>query len=156
MLEPPDAGPVAEFSADVQVGPRPLTVQFTDKSTGNPGNPLSWDWDFGDSSAHSTQTNPSHIYSTAGVYDVTLKVTSASGTNSQTKRAFILVSQFPCVVPGFANTRKNDAQATWNGAGFTTTVGFLDNGNFVIKYQSLPGGLTNPPNGCSATIKVGP
>jgi PKD repeat protein len=153
VLEPPAANPVAEFSANVQVGSRPLTVQFSDESTGGP---TGWDWDFGDGSSPSSQQNPSHIYNAAGAYDVTLTVTSADGTNSQTKRAFILVSQFPCVVPNFAGTRSNDAQATWNAAGFTTTVGFQRRGNFVIQYQSLPGGLINPTNGCDATIVVGP
>lgn len=153
VLEPPDADPIAEFSADVQVGARPLAVQFSDASTGAP---TSWDWDFGDGSAHATQPNPSHTYGTAGVYDVTLTVTSADGTSGQTKRSFILVSQFPCVVPNFAGTRANGAQGTWSDAGFTTTVRRLGNGNFTIQYQSLPGGRTNPPNGCDATIEVGP
>jgi len=150
--ERPLTDPVAEFAADVQVGPVPLTVVFTDLSTGSPD---TWSWQFGDGGT-STVQNPTHTYTVAGTYDVTLTVTSADGTGTQTKAALVLVSQFPCVVPNFANTRANDAQATWNGAGFTTTVKKLRTGNFRIEYQSLPGGLTNPPNGCAATIEVGP
>jgi PKD repeat protein len=152
VLERPLTDPVAEFSADVQVGPKPLTVDFTDESTGAP---TTWLWEFGDG-ATSPDQNPTYKYVNAGSYNVSLTVTNADGSNKQTKTAFILVSQFPCVVPNFAGTVKNQAQSTWGDAGFTTTVRFLDNGNFEINYQSLPGGLTNPPNGCDATIEVGP
>lgn len=152
VLEPPLTGPVPEFTADIQVGPKPLDVQFTDESTGSP---TDWLWDFGNGTT-STDPNPSVTYTTAGTYDVSLTVTNAEGTNTQLKRGFILVSQFPCVVPNFAGTLSRNAQDTWEDAGFTTTVTFLRNGNYELNYQSLPGGLTNPTNGCDATITVGP
>ena len=46
--------PVADFSSDVASGNAPLTVTFTDKSTGNP---TAWNWDFGDGNV-STDKNP--------------------------------------------------------------------------------------------------
>src|SRR3989339_205249 len=60
----------ANFTADVVSGQVPLTVQFTDQSSGNP---ILWSWNFGDS-VHSTEQNPSHTYNTPGIYNVSLWV----------------------------------------------------------------------------------
>ncbi len=59
-----------QFSAYPTSGNAPLTVDFRDKSSGNP---ITWDWDFGDGN-HSSLQNPSHVYTTAGSYPVTLSV----------------------------------------------------------------------------------
>lgn len=76
---PPPATVVADFTANPTLGPAPLTVQFTDKSTG----PVTkWDWDFGDGSPHGTSQNPSHVYRNAGDFTVTLTV-SSSGSSSK-------------------------------------------------------------------------
>ncbi|RME95456.1 MAG: PKD domain-containing protein, partial [Bacteroidetes bacterium] len=57
-----EPAPVADFTGSPTSGPKPLTVHFTDQSTGNIAN---WDWDFGDGGT-STQQNPSHTYTEAG------------------------------------------------------------------------------------------
>jgi PKD repeat protein len=59
----------------------PLTVAFTDKSTGSP---LKWTWRFGDGYM-STERNPIHNYPNPGTYDITLTVTSMQGSVSTTK-----------------------------------------------------------------------
>ena len=59
-----------QFSVYPTNGNAPLTVDFRDQSSGNP---VSWDWDFGDGS-HSTLQNPSHVYTTAGSYPITLSL----------------------------------------------------------------------------------
>jgi len=58
----------ADFTQNVTSGAAPLTVQFTDKSSGRPN---SWLWDFGDG-ATSAQQNPVHTYTGAGTFTVTL------------------------------------------------------------------------------------
>ena len=58
----------ADFTQNVTSGAAPLTVQFTDKSSGRPN---TWLWDFGDGST-SSQRNPLHTYTSAGTYTVTL------------------------------------------------------------------------------------
>ena len=73
-LEPP---PVAAFSASSTSGNRPLTLDFTDESTGTV---TSWLWDFGDGST-STEQNPSHTYYVAGDYVVTLTVSGPGGSD---------------------------------------------------------------------------
>lgn len=78
---------VAAFYAPLTSGKVPLTVKFTDKSTGSP---TSWYWNFGDKYT-STVKNPVHKYTKAGKYTVTLKVTSAAGSNTVTKSSYINV-----------------------------------------------------------------
>ena len=80
--------PVAAFSASPTSGKYPLNVKFTDKSTGTP---TKWKWDFGDGSKSFLQ-NPTHKYSKAGKYTVTLKVTNAAGINTATKSKYITVT----------------------------------------------------------------
>jgi len=87
QLEP--AVPVAAFTADVTSGDAPLTVTFTDASTGTP---TSWAWDFtNDGTVDSTEPSPSHIYETAGTYTVNLTVTNAGGSDSEVKTDYITV-----------------------------------------------------------------
>ncbi len=98
--------PKAWFVADVTVGVVPLTVQFGDLSLRAP---TKYEWDFGDGETEvitfptvageaegTASTYPDgsvgHIYATPGIYDVTLKVTNAFGTNT-------------IVLPGFINAR---------------------------------------------------
>ena len=78
----------AAYSADKTTGMAPLTVQFTDNSTGNLN---SWSWDFGDGST-STEQNPSHTYSTAGTYTVALTVGNGTSTSTEAKTDYITVT----------------------------------------------------------------
>ncbi|WP_229391627.1 PKD domain-containing protein [Methanosarcina sp. DH2] len=80
--------PVAAFSASPASGKAPLTVSFTDQSTGSP---TSWKWTFGDDT-HSTGKNPVHTYSKAGLYSVRLTASNADGSNTLTKSSYIIVS----------------------------------------------------------------
>jgi predicted outer membrane repeat protein len=81
--------PVADFTASVTAGVAPLTVNFTDLSTGGV---TGWAWDFDNNGVtDSTVQNPSYQYASAGVYDVKLTVTGPGGTASVTKTSFVQV-----------------------------------------------------------------
>jgi PKD repeat protein len=67
--------PSADFDTDILSGITPLTVQFTDRSEGNPS---LWSWDFGDGIFSSLQ-NPAHTYSDPGTYMVTLTAFNTAG-----------------------------------------------------------------------------
>jgi PGF-CTERM protein len=54
-------------------------VYFQASATDANGDSLTYLWDFGDGTPSSTQENPSHIYTEAGTYTVTLTVTDVRG-----------------------------------------------------------------------------
>ena len=85
----------AGFTADLTSGPVPLTVNFTDQSTGDI---TSWSWDFGDG-ATSTEQNPSHTYTDAGTYTVSLAVTGPCGSDTEVKVNFITVLEQQKAMP---------------------------------------------------------
>ncbi len=80
----PYAPPVPSFSANRTSGAAPLTVAFTDTSTGHV---TGWAWEFGDGTTSSAQS-PTHVYSGPGSYRVVLTVTGGGGT-SQSAPAII-------------------------------------------------------------------
>ncbi len=78
---------VTDFSVDSTAGGAPLTVTFTDASTGAPS---AWSWDFGDGttlvgSDPAVHQNPVHQYAGIGTFTVTLTVTREGGTDTRTK-----------------------------------------------------------------------
>ena len=85
--------PVADFSTDTTSGLAPLTVNFTDLTTGNP---TSWAWDFqNDGTTDSTVKNPSFTYAAAGNYSVKLNSTNSAGSNVNLKSNLISVYASP-------------------------------------------------------------
>lgn len=88
-----EALPTAGIDAVDRDGCAPFTVQYQDASSGA----TSWTWDFGDGGPPSNLQNPSHLYSTAGLYTVTLTVgNNISGcTSSITETNYITVNPSP-------------------------------------------------------------
>jgi gliding motility-associated-like protein len=75
--------PTASFTANITTACVPATIQFTDKSTSPPGGGTitSWSWNFGDGGTSNSQS-PSHQYTAAGFYTVSLLITSSTGCQS--------------------------------------------------------------------------
>ena len=88
---------VADFAATPTSGPAPLTVSFTDQSTGDI---TSWLWNFGDGNTDSTR-NPIHTYASPGTYTVTLTVSGPDGSDTAVKADYITVN-YPAPVAAFA------------------------------------------------------
>ena len=87
------APPVASFSGTPTSGVRPLTVTFTNTSTGSFTNGL---WIFGDGTTNSTAAlEVAHTYTQEGSYDVTLIAEGDGGFATNTQLAYITVT-----VPG--------------------------------------------------------
>jgi PKD repeat protein len=80
--------PIAAFTADPTTGIAPLTVAFTDTSTG--GEADTWLWSFGDG-VTSTLQNPAHPYTAAGAYTVTLAVSGPGGSDAVSHTHYITV-----------------------------------------------------------------
>ena len=88
--------PVSDFEVSLTRGDYPLTIQFSDLSTG----PINiWAWDFGDGSTSNLQ-NPEHVYTEAGSYNVTLTVIGPGGTDSSSCASCITVTS-PAPVASF-------------------------------------------------------
>lgn len=69
------AAPIAGFTGVPNYGEAPLTVQFTDLSTGLP---TSWLWEFGDGTTGGSQS-PSHLYTGVDSFDVVLTASNGDG-----------------------------------------------------------------------------
>jgi PKD repeat protein len=81
---------VANFSADLTTGLKPLSASFTDQSTGNITNRF---WDFGDGSTTNTvSTTLTHSYVDAGLYTVTLTISGPLGVNTLRRDNYIVVN----------------------------------------------------------------
>ncbi|WP_440945625.1 PKD domain-containing protein [Methanosarcina sp. T3] len=109
------AVPVSKFSASLTSGKAPLTVSFTDQSTGSP---TAWKWFFGDGN-NSTDKNPVHKYNESGLYSVRLTVSNANGSNTLTKAGYI-------AVPGVLNTPVTSFSASRTSGKAPLTVSFTD------------------------------
>lgn len=69
--------PQAAFSVSDTTGTAPLTVEFTDNSTGLID---AWFWEFGDGST-ATEQNPTHTFTGAGNFSVALNVSGPEGSD---------------------------------------------------------------------------
>ena len=160
--------PTASFTADRTSGCFPLAVNFTDASTPGTGTVAGWVWDFGDG-ATSTQQNPSHTYTTAGAYTVTLRVTNSSGcTRTFTRTQYIQVA--PGVNAAFSNTTPGlcTAPATVSFTNLSTGAGPLtyswDFGDGATSNAASPSHtyttngiytvrlIVSSPQGCTDTV----
>jgi len=79
--------PNAAFTGEPTTGNAPLSVAFTDHTSGYP---TSWKWNFGDGQ-ESVQQNPIHTYWAGGDYSVTLTASNDYGTSTETKQYYIHV-----------------------------------------------------------------
>jgi len=153
--------PVANFTADKTRGVAPLSVQFTDISTG--GAPTVWEWDFGDGNTATVQ-NPTytHTYTVAGTYTVKLTITNAGGSNTSTRADYITVTE-PTPAATSSDSSGDDssvstgsALAAGGGASFSfaglpvstiTIESEADISRALIiaeRVRSLPGSITLP------------
>ncbi|MFN8376391.1 MAG: PKD domain-containing protein [Anaerolineae bacterium] len=83
--------PVAAFTQNRVSGPSPLTVQFTNQSTGTI---TTYEWIFGDGNT-SNQQNPSNTFTAVGTYNVILRVTGPGGSSSVTRQITVENPQVP-------------------------------------------------------------
>ena len=82
--------PIANFEANQTSACGSITVQFTNNSQ----YATSYLWNFGDG-ASSEEQSPTHTYSTAGNYTVSLTATNSAGSDTETKTNYIKVYANP-------------------------------------------------------------
>jgi len=105
----------AAFSGTPTSGNVPLTVQFTDLSTGNP---TSWEWDFGDGETSSEQ-NPAHNYISTGNFTVSLTVSDGTNESTEFVENYIYVYDDDFLPPTDlqAQVNINDVYLSWLAPG---------------------------------------
>jgi PKD repeat protein len=143
VYQPPAAG----FSATPTNGVVPLSVTFTDASTGIVTN---WFWNFGDGgTSNLTTANVAYTYNTPGVYTVTETVTGPGGMNTSTQTTLITVlTPFQAwQIQYFGSTTNSEAQpdADADGTGQNNLFKYIAGLNptdptsvFVFNIVSVP------------------
>lgn len=141
----------ADFEASRRNGTAPLTVEFTDTSTGTP---VAWSWEFGDGTS-STEQQPSHTYTAAGTYAVALTVTDAAGASSTTTRSeYISVTRDLALAPDADAYVRSNAPTRNHGGETTLQIrnGSKNGPTYVSYLQFVVSGLTAPVQ--SATLRL--
>lgn len=101
--------PVASFTPNPITGAAPVTIQFTDTSTGNA---TSWAWNFGDGTTSVSQ-NPSHIFYAGGYYVVTMYASNAGGQSLNTYSYTLQITPIPGVPSNPNGTTINGSFGGW-------------------------------------------
>jgi len=123
-----DDTPSALASASPTSGISPLAVSFNGSGIG--GNaPLSYNWNFGDSSPVSTAQNPTHSYTAAGTYTAVLIVTDNDGDSANDQVTIEVSSDQIPVVAAAATPQSGIEPLTVSFSG--SVIG----GNAPITYQ---------------------
>jgi PKD repeat protein len=150
--------PVAIIQSDTARGFAPLSVQFSDASTGSP---TSWLWDFGDGTTSNEKNPPIHIYNKPDIYLVTLTVTNSAGSNTTVPKYIVVLDpalkpvasfKYKPINPKTGDLIQFDASSsydpnkntpltyTWTfsdpvaptGSGVDPAHAFLDAGSYVV------------------------
>ncbi len=119
VISDPTGTVKASFTADKTAGSVPLTVQFTDTSSGSPN---IWGWEFGDGTNSALQ-NPTHTYTFPGNYSVTFmaKRYTKEGTTESIVAAGIVKPDYIVVTgqPSSSETSGGTASAPVMGSSST-------------------------------------
>ena len=152
--------PTAVLTTDRTDGPVPLTVNFSSAGSNDadPGDSISFEWDFGDGSAHSLDPNPSHTYTARGRYTAVLTVRDSSGQSNSQSTVITAGNTSPTVV--ISTPVAGGTFAFGNDIPFTITVTDPEDGaincaevqvTFVLAHDThghAEGGTT----GCSGVL----
>jgi PKD repeat protein/glucose/arabinose dehydrogenase len=84
--------PKVVLGTDRTDGPTPLTVNFSSEGSldPDPGDSIRFEWDFGDGTPVSTESNPTHTYTQAGRY--TARLTVFDSTGRQTSASTVITA----------------------------------------------------------------
>jgi glucose/arabinose dehydrogenase/PKD repeat protein len=83
VYTPQNRTPIPKATASPTSGPSPLTISFSGAESSDPdSDPITYDWDFADGTAHSTDRAPVHVYSNSGEFDAHLTVTDDKGASA--------------------------------------------------------------------------
>jgi len=92
--------PIVDFNVDRQIICDGEALTFSDGSYN--GNPTSWSWSFpGGTPSTSIHEEPTIIYNSPGIYEVTLTASNITGSDNITKPNFIIVKPSSAVINNY-------------------------------------------------------
>lgn len=128
--------PVADFSASATAICAGTCIDFTNLGTYVAG--ATFSWDFGNTLT-STLEDPTNIcYNTAGTYTVSLTITDANGTDTETKTSYIVVTD-----PNSAGTDVNANACNNASVTLSTLLSGADAGGVWAETSGSPSGQFN-------------
>jgi gliding motility-associated-like protein len=116
---------------------------FKDTSKANNSTITSWEWDFGDGQTSSHGGTVSHTYSKPGAYNVSLKITDASGCGSSTSSSTSLVT---VTGPQAAFTPSAISVPLGAAVAFTNNTDNWGSSNTTYQWQVNGIGLSTDPS----------
>ncbi len=126
--------PTADYISSSPFGCAPHEMHFTQVSSGS----IAYVWDFGDGSPVENLPQPSHIYTTAGSYTVTLTAVAPGGCSDEIQTIQVEVTEF--AVAAFSSNPDFPVQMTLP----STTVQFQDESiNASTWYWDFGDGMTS-------------
>jgi PKD repeat protein len=155
------------FTASPINGTAPLSVQFNSTNFDSDGSAITgWNWSFGDGTTGTGQ-NPSHIYSTLGIFSPSLIVTNSLGLTLAVSGPSI--TALPLLVTNSADSGPGTLRSAiinaasgvvitfdpnLSGATITLSNTLTINTNLTIDASALPGGLQINGNGSVQIFNV--
>jgi glucose/arabinose dehydrogenase len=154
--------PVAKLQTTPDNGRAPLTVRFSSAGTfdPDPGESISYAWDFtSDGTVDSVDPNPTHVYTTNGVFTARLTVTDSSGKTAVLTHEITVGNTRPSVT---VTSPVSGTFFTWGDEiPWTVTVTDPEDGeidcsrvtvSFVLGHDTHGHGMSDA-NGCSGTFR---
>jgi PKD repeat protein len=139
---------VADFTASSTSISTGDSITFTDTTTNNP---TSWSWTFtGGTPSSSTSQNPTVTYNTAGTYAVALTAANSAGSDTETKTAYINVTDTPITYCTASGTNQN---YEWIAG---VNVGGIDNSSGASGYTDYTSISANMTRGNSVSVSLTP
>jgi hypothetical protein len=161
VFAPANKAPKPQISAIPTSGHAPLAVSFSGLGSTDPdGDKLSYDWDFGDGSAHSDLAGPVHTYGANGVYTVSLRVSDGRGGTGTATTTITVGNTAPLASIGAptSSTQFRDGEpVALLGGGFDAEDGALGNQAFHWEVDLIHKDHEHPagePTGAAAQFET--
>ena len=141
------------------------TVNLTVTATDPENDPLTYTWDFNDGTPHIEDQTVNHIFSTTGVYNVTVTITDGQGGETResiTINVILANVPFPTVTIDDITLSEDETEAIFTLSlsqpqEQPVTVNFSTEDGTAIAgedYQSVSGTVTFNPNQTTQTISI--
>jgi len=161
-------------AVEITINPTPVTnfdvkgfcvnkpIILTDKSAMDAsGSIVKWTWDFGDGSSPSNEQNPTHQYSTAGNYTISLTTESDKGCKNTFPKTITIFKnpiagfELPdfCLADGIARFKNTSTNADGTTTGLTAVWTYTYGNNQIASSTGFDGIFT-PPNTGDYTVKL--